>query len=61
MKAKFKYETIITISLIIIYILINSYCMNNFGLFNIKSLLLNLLLSISIIIFIFKLVKKLEQ
>jgi len=49
-----KHETIISISLIIVYILLNSYSLNTFGITSYKTTLINLILSISIIIFIIK-------
>ena len=49
-----KYETIISISLIIIYILLNSYSLNNFGITSYKTTIINLILTSTIIIFIIK-------
>ena len=49
-----KYETIITISLIIIYILLNSYSLNTFGITSYKTTIINLILTSTIIIFIIK-------
>ena len=49
-----KFETIISISLIIVYILLNSYSLNTFGITSYKTTIINLILSISIIIFIIK-------
>ena len=49
-----KHETIITISLIIIYILLNSYSLNKFGITSYKTTIINLLLTSTIIIFIIK-------
>lgn len=49
-----KYETLITISLIIIYLISNSICINNFGITSYKTTIVNLILSILIIIFIIK-------
>ena len=55
MKEYFKkHETIITISLIIIYILLNSYSLNNFGIISYKTTIINLILTSTIIIFIIK-------
>ena len=50
-----KYETLFCILLIIIYILINSYCIENFGVKDYRSAIINTLFSISLIILIFKL------
>ena len=49
-----KYETIISVSLIIIYILLNSYSLNNFGITSYKTTIINLILTSTIIIFIIK-------
>lgn len=49
-----KHELLITISLIVIYILLNSFCMNNFGLTDIRSVLINGVFTSGIIIFIIK-------
>ena len=49
-----KYETIISISLIIIYILLNSYSLNNIGITSYKTTIINLILTSMIIIFIIK-------
>jgi len=55
MKESFKkHELSISILLIIIYVLINSYCMQNFGLIDYRSALVNVGLSIAIIVFIIK-------
>lgn len=51
-KYFFKYETIITILLIIFYLVTNSYCMQNYGLTDLRSALCNLVLSLIILIFI---------
>lgn len=51
-KKIIKHETLISIILIIIYILFNSYCVNNFGIKDFRTIIINLLLSISIIVFI---------
>ena len=51
-KKIIKHETLISIILIIIYILFNSYCVNNFGINDFRTITINLLLSISIIVFI---------
>lgn len=47
-----KHETLFSISMIIIYILTNSYCMQNFTLTSYKTLLVNILLTLIIIIII---------
>lgn len=53
MKKNFrKYELLISILLIIIYVVSNSYCIQNFGITDYRSLSLNTLLSIIIIVFI---------
>ncbi len=49
-----KYELFITIFLIVIYLLFNSICLNNFGEYSIYTFLCNLVLSLGIIIFILK-------
>lgn len=49
-----KHETIITFSLIIIYLVLNSLCINNFGTTDYRTALCNILLSLIIIIFIIK-------
>lgn len=49
-----KYETFISISLIVIYIILNSFCIQNFGLTSYKSIIINLLLSLIIVVFIIK-------
>ena len=55
MKIKYqKYEMKITIFLIILYLLVNSYCMNNYGIISYQNLICNLIISISILIFIIK-------
>lgn len=53
MKKTFeKHETLFCILLIVIYILINSYCMQNFGIDNYKSAIINTIFSILLIILI---------
>lgn len=47
-----KHELLISILLIIIYVLSNSYCIQNYGIIDYRSLILNTLLSIIIIVFI---------
>ena len=49
-----KHETAISILLIIIYILTNSFCMQNFGDMDYRSVIVNVILSIAIILFIVK-------
>jgi len=50
-----KYETFITIALIIIYLVLNSFIINTFGMMDYRSLLLNCFLIVIIIFFIRKL------
>ena len=47
-----KHETLFTIALIIIYVVVNSYIMQNFGLLSYQSVIINTILSIFIIILI---------
>lgn len=47
-----KHETLFTIALIIIYVVVNSYIMQNFGLVSYQSVIINTILSIFIIILI---------
>lgn len=49
-----KYEILISISLIIIYILSNSYALNNYGITSYKTTIINFILTSLIIIFIIK-------
>jgi len=49
-----KHETLMSIFLIIIYLLLNSYSLNNFGIISYKTTIINLILTISIIVFIIK-------
>lgn len=49
-----KHETAITILLIVIYILTNSFCMQNFGETDYRSVIVNSILSFAIILFIVK-------
>ena len=49
-----KHELLISILLIIIYIVSNSYCIENFGLMDYRSVVINTVLSIIIVIFIIK-------
>lgn len=56
MKKMFeKYETLFCILLIIIYILINSYCIENFGVKDYRSTIINTLFSIGLIVLIINL------
>lgn len=55
----YKHETLITILLICSYLILNSYCMQNFGITDYRTTILNFLLSIAIVIFIKKI--KLEE
>lgn len=58
MKKTFeKYETIICILLIAMYVLINSFCIQNFGIQNFKTTIINTIFSIMLIILIVKLKK----
>ena len=47
-----KNETLFCILLIIVYILINSYCLNNFGMTDYRTVLTNSIFSIGLIIII---------
>ena len=47
-----KYETLFCILLIVLYILVNSYCINNFGLYNYRSAVINSIFSILLVILI---------
>jgi len=49
-----KHEMLISILLIIIYLVSNSYCMQNFGVANYRTTIINFILSVAIIIFIVK-------
>ena len=49
-----KNETLISILLIIIYVVLNSFCIQNFGLISYKTTILNYLFLLIIIIFIVK-------
>lgn len=48
----YKNETIIALGLIIIYLVTNSYCLNNFGLEDIRTLIINGVLSLLIVLVI---------
>ena len=47
-----KYETFFCIMLIVIYIVVNSYCIQNFGITNCRSAIVNTIFSITLIILI---------
>ena len=47
-----KYETLFCILLIVLYILINSYCINNLGIFSYKSVIVNTIFSMLLIMLI---------
>ena len=47
-----KNETLISLGLIIIYLITNSYCMNNFGLEDVKTLIANIILTVLIVMFV---------
>ena len=49
-----KHETAISILLIVIYILTNSFCMQNFGETDYRSIIVNSILSLAVILFIVK-------
>lgn len=49
-----KHETVISILLIVIYILTNSFCMQNFGEMDYRSVIINSTLSLVVILFIVK-------
>ena len=58
MKKPFeKYETIICVLLIVIYVLINSFCIQNFGIQSFNTTIINTIFSIMLIILIVKLKK----
>lgn len=50
-----KHETLFCILLIVLYVAINSYCIQNFGVSNYKSMLINIAFSLFLIILIIKL------
>lgn len=50
-----KHETLFCILLIVLYVVINSYCIQNFGVTSYKSMLINIAFSIFLIILIVKL------
>lgn len=45
-----KYETLFCMLLILVYLLINSYCMQNFGLYDYKSAFINIIFSIILVL-----------
>lgn len=47
-----KHETLISIVLIVLYIITNSYCLQNYGITDYRTTLINIVLSLGIIIFI---------
>ncbi|MBQ3511476.1 MAG: hypothetical protein IJA30_04190 [Bacilli bacterium] len=47
-----KNETLISIFLIVIYLISNSFCLSNFGIYNYKTFLVNFILTVLIILFI---------
>ncbi len=47
-----KHETLICILLIVLYVVINSYCMQNFGVENYKTTIINTIFSIALIVLI---------
>ena len=49
-----KHELLFSILLIIIYLVVNSICINNFGMTDIRTSIINIILSILILILIFK-------
>ena len=49
-----KHETAISILLIVIYILTNSFCMQNFGETDYRSVIVNFVLSLAVVLFIVK-------
>ena len=50
-----KHETLFCILLIVLYVVINSYCIQNFGVTSYKSMLINIAFSLFLIILIIKL------
>lgn len=56
MKEKFlKNETLYTILIIIIYVVVNSYCINEFGIASYKSTIINTIISLLLILLMIKL------
>ena len=47
-----KHETLFCILLIVVYILVNSYCIQNFGIEDYRSTIINTIFSISLILLI---------
>ena len=54
-----KHETLFCILLIVLYVVINSYCINNFGITSYKSMVINIAFSLFLIILIIQL-KRIE-
>ena len=50
-----KHETFITILLIVIYVISNSYCIQNFGMTDYRATIMNFALTLIIVSFIVKL------
>lgn len=50
-----RHETLFCILLIILYVVVNSYSINNFGITSYKSMIINIIFSLSLIILIIKL------
>lgn len=56
MEKKFEtHETLVCICLIILYVTANSYCMQNFGLTDYRSTVINTIFSVALLVLIFKL------
>lgn len=49
-----KYEFLFCMLLILIYILVNSFCINNFGIYDYRSFIINMIFSICLILLIYK-------
>lgn len=49
-----KHETLFCILLIVLYVIINSYCIQNFGMISYKSMLINIIFSIFLVILMMK-------
>ena len=50
-----KHETLMSILLIVLYVVVNSFCMQNFGLEDYRSTIINTVFSIALIFLIIKL------
>ena len=50
-----KYETLFCISLIFLYLVVNSYCINNIGIYDYRSAVVNTFFSLLLVLLIFKL------